>query len=211
MPHGKFNVEAFDKRIGPDDPAREALANRFVELEGLQAQGDPAFQTGSRFFSGRHGKFVEEVLDHPDTTEFLNPSGVGGRVLTFAQTEAGERLRASLLLGTERESGRERLLLEETLHSLAVDLLPPGDVEDAMENVRSGRVVKSKLAFQAVLQNLSDAAQNAERRRDLDLQEENERRILTQARSRITVDMIGRDIGAAILFALGAGNSGGGE
>ena len=211
MPHGEFDVEAFNKRIGPDDPAREALAKRFGELEGLQAQGDPAFRTGSKFFGSRTGKFVEEVLGHTDTTQFLNPSGVGGRVLTFAQTEAGERLRASLLLGTERASGRERLLLEETLHSLAVDLLPPDDVEDAMEQVRSNRVVKSKLAFQAVLQNLADAAQNAERRRDLDLQEENERLVLTQARSRITVDMIGRDVGAAILFALGAGNTGGGE
>ncbi|KKK47274.1 hypothetical protein LCGC14_3156850, partial [marine sediment metagenome] len=119
------------------------------------------------------------------------------------------RLIAALGLDTERARGLERLALEETLHDLAVDLLPPEDVEDAMENVRQGRVVKSKLAFQAVLENLSDAARNAERRRDLDLQEENERRTLTQARSRIIIDTIGRDVGAAVLFALGGANGGG--
>ena len=133
-------------------------------------------------------------------------AGGGGFALTFAQTEAGARLAASLARETDRVSGRERLKLEGTLQSLAMDLLPPGDVETAMLQVRRGELVKSKLAFQAVLQNLSDEAANAERRKDLDLAEENERRTLRQARSRITVDMIGKDLGRAILFALsGAG------
>ncbi len=206
---------AFNLKIGPDDPARGALIQRFGELKELQALGDPAFQPGSRFFSsGRHGKFVEEVLglmSNETGDGEKDPTGVGGRTLTFAQTEAGVRLAASLARGTERDAARLRVGLETTLHELAVDLLPPADVETAMRQVRSGRVVKSKLAFQSVLQNLADAARNTERRADLDLQEENERRTLTEARSRITVDMIGRDLGAAILFALGAGDSGGNE
>ena len=140
-----------------------------------------------------------------------DPTGDGGSFLTFTQTEAGVRLAASLRLDTERTAGRERLKLEETLHALAVELLPPADVETAMEQVRAGKVVKSKLAFQAVLENLADAARNTERRADLDAQEANEKLVLTQARSRITIDMIGRDVGAAILVALGAGDSGGAE
>jgi hypothetical protein len=50
----------------------------------------------------------------------LNPTGVGGYTLTFAQTEAGVRLAASLALETERIAGQERLGLENVLHSLAM-------------------------------------------------------------------------------------------
>jgi hypothetical protein len=78
-----------------------------------------------------------------------------------------------------------------------------------MQQVRRGELVKSKLAFQAVLQNLADEAAHAERRRDIELAEENERRTLRDARARITIDTIGRDIGRGILYALGG--SGGGE
>jgi hypothetical protein len=131
----------------------------------------------------------------------------GGYTLTFAQTEAGQRLAAALALDTERIAGKERLKLEDTLHSLAMDLLPPKDVETAMRQVRRGELVKSKLAFQAVLQNLADEAEHAERRKDLRLQEENERRTLRNARARITVDMVGRDLGRAILFALGGSSA----
>jgi len=208
-----FNVEAFGERIGPDDPARSALTQRFVELRELQERGDPAFQTGSRFFASRTGQFVEDVLGGLDRTQFPPPPGAGGGggfALTFAQTEAGVRLSASLAREAERISGRERLKLEDTLQSLAMELLPPADVETAMLQVRRGELVKSKLAFQAVLENLSDAANNEERRRDLALAEENENRTLREARSRITVDMIGKDLGRAILFALG-GTGGGGE
>lgn len=139
-------------------------------------------------------------------TGFLDPTGAGGGgyTLTFAQTEAGQRLAAALALETERVSGRERLKLEETLHGLAMELLPPKDVETAMMQVRRGELVKSKLAFQAVLQNLADETEHAERRADLDLAEENERRTLREARARITIDTVGRDLGRAILFALGA-------
>ncbi len=145
-----------------------------------------------------------------DGTDFPPPPEGGGFAQTFAQTEAGARLAASLARETERISGRERLKLEDTLQSLATELLPPGDVETAMRQVRRGELVKSKLAFQAVLQNLSDAAQNAERRRDLALVEENEKRTLRNARARITIDMVGRDLGRAVLFAL-AGTGGGEE
>ncbi len=137
-------------------------------------------------------------------TQFLDPTGDGApRTLSFAQTEAGARLQASLLKETERVRGRERLKLEDTLHSLALELLPPQDVETAMMQVRRGELVKSKLAFQAVLENLSDAAANAERRKDIALAEENESRTLREARSRIVIDMVGKDLGRAILFALG--------
>ena len=136
---------------------------------------------------------------------FPDPTGVGGYTLTFAQTEAGQRLQAALALETERISGRERLKLEETIHGLAMELLPPKDVETAMRQVRRGELVKSKLAFQAVLQNLADETEHAERRADLDLEEENERRTLTAARAKLTVDAIGRDLASGILFALGGG------
>ena len=209
----KTAQEIFDERIGPDDPARGALIQRFAELKELQERGDPAFQPGSRFFSGRHGQFVEEVLGGIDSTQFPPPPGAGGgggAALTFAQTEAGVRFAASLARGTEEKSAKLRLKLEGTLHSLAIDLLPPADVETAMRQVRRGELVKSKLAFQAVLENLADEARNAERRRDLALAEENEKRTLRNARARITVDMVGRDLGRAVLFALG-GAGGGGE
>ena len=49
------------------------------------------------------------------------------------------------------------------------------------------------------------AFDHAERRADLEVAEENERRTLRDARARITVDMLGRDIGRGILFALGGG------
>ena len=131
-------------------------------------------------------------------TSFLDPTGAGGTGLDPAEAE--------------RIRGRERLKLEETLHGLAMELLPPEDVETAMRQVRRGELVKSKLAFQAVLQNLSDATQNAERRRDLELAEENQDRTLRDARARITIDMLGKDLGAAILYALaGSGGGGGGE
>ncbi len=150
---------------------------------------------------GTLGAVGQEAEDK--RTDFLDPTGAGGGfALSFAQTAAGARLAASLARETDRISGRERLKLESTLFSLAKELLPPGDVETAMRQIRRGELVKSKLAFQAVLQNLSDAAQNEERRRDLDLAEENERRTLRQARSRITIDTLGKDVGLAILFAL---------
>lgn len=151
-----------------------------------------------RYGRGVWGEDEDKDRDWPD------PTGVGGYALTFAQTEAGQRLQAALALETERISGRERLKLEETIHGLAMELLPPKDVETAMRQVRRGELVKSKLAFQAVLQNLADETEHAERRADLDLAEENERRTLREARARITVDMVGRDLGRAVLFALGA-------
>ena len=154
-------------------------------------------------------KFRERVL-----TEFTPPEdgdlpdegdgGGGGRVLTFAATQAGAEEAAGQVRETERFRGTERLELEKTLNALAVDLLPPGDVKVAMETVRSGEWLGSKLMFQAVLQNLSDAAEVTQRSLDLELREKNEAEALRDARARITVDMMGRDIGRAILFALGA-------
>jgi len=209
MPNGETAEGIFGERVGPTDPAREAMARRLLELRELQQRGDPAFQAGSAFLTrGRTGQWVGRALralEAAEEPDWLDPTGVGGYTLTFAQTEAGQRLAAALALETERVSGRERLKLEETIHALAMELLPPGDVETAMRQVRRGELVKSKLAFQAVLQNLADEAEHADRRADLDLAEENERRTLREARARITIDLMGRDLGRAILFALGAG------
>lgn len=203
MPSGKTREEILQERYGSGEAA---LAKRLLEIKELQQRGDPAFQTGSRFFRSRFGVKVERALESVQAPPppLPAPPGGGGYALTFAQTEAGQRLAASLALETERVSGRERLRLEETIHSLAMDLLPPGDVETAMKQARRGELVKSKLAFQAVLQNLSDETEHAERRADLDLAEENERQTLREARARITVDLVGRDLGRAVLFALGA-------
>ncbi len=178
---------------------------RIKNLESLVVSTQNLGPITSRLVSTGRGTLAS-LAGASELPPFPDPTGVGGRTLTFAQTEAGARLAASLARETDRVSGRERLKLEGTLQSLAMDLLPPGDVETAMLQVRRGELVKSKLAFQAVLQNLSDEAANMERRKDLALAEENERRTLRQARSRITVDMIGKDLGRAILFALsGAG------
>ena len=194
--------EAFAARIGPTDPGAAALSARLLEIKQLQLHGDPAFQPGSRFLATKTGKFVESVLSK--ITTFIDPTAgdVDRRTLTFAQTEAGQRLAAQLEFETERFRGRERLKLEETIQALAVELLPPDDVETAMRQVRRGEVVKSKIAFQAVLENLTDEARNVERRKDLDLAEENERRTLRQARANITIDMLGKNVGLAILFAI---------
>ena len=148
-------------------------------------------------------------LDEEERREFLNPTGVGGFTLSFAQTEAGARLAANLAQDVERFRGAERLKLEGILQSLALELLPPKDVETAMRQVRRGELVKSKLALQAGLENLADVARNEERRRDLDAAEENQNRVLRQARSKIVIDMIGKDLGRAVLFGLSG--SGGGE
>ncbi len=184
---------------------------RIKNLESLvqSTQDQDLAPITQRLFRTGRGTLTGRLPEDEEDEDFLDPTGEGGFALTFAQTEAGARLAASLSRDTERISGRERLKLEDTLHSLAMELLPPADVETAMRQVRRGELVKSKLAFQAVLQNLSDAAQNAERRRDLALAEENEKRTLRNARARITIDMVGRDLGRAVLFALGGANGGG--
>ena len=152
---------------------------------------------------------IREAAAQSRGLTLLDPTGAdGGYTLTFAQTEAGQRLAAALALDTERVAGAERLKLENTIHALAMDLLPPEDVETAMRQVRRGELVKSKLAFQAVLQNLADEAAHAERRKDLEVAEGNQRRTLRDARARITVDTMGRDLGRGILFALGGSRGG---
>ena len=196
MPHGSF--ETPDRRLARIRRERERAT-------GVREPADLSDILTRLTVGG-----LDETRLGGDDTPPPPPPGDGGPALTFAQTEAGARLSASLARETERVSGRERLRLEDTLNALATELLPPADVETAMKQVRRGELVKSKLAFQAVLENLSDAARNAERRRDLDLAEENEKRTLRDARARITVDMIGKDLGRAILFALG-GAGGGGE
>jgi len=137
--------------------------------EGLRRRGTPLYEPPA----GIAREYWEwRRKQREGDSDLLDPTGAGGYTLTFAQTEAGERLAAALGLETERVAGRERLKLEDTLHSLAMELLPPGDVETAMRQVRRGELVKSKLAFQAVLQNLADAAEHEERRRDIALAEE---------------------------------------
>ncbi len=179
-----------------------------AQSKALKRQGNLLIDSGVQPDSGLQYEDMRRIREEAWRTRFPgfpDPTGEGGRVLTFGQTEAGARLTASLGRETERVAGRERLKLEDTLDQLATELLPPGEVETAMRQVRRGELVKSKLAFQAVLENLADEARNTERRHDLDLQEENEKRTLREARSRITIDMMGRDVGRAILFALGGG------
>ncbi len=200
----------YEERYGPGIAAVE---ERLEEIKKLQELGDPAFQPGSEFFKSTLGGKIEKALGAPLPIpgEWGYGGGGGGyRPLTFAQTEAGVRLAASLNLEAERFAGQKRIELEEVLHGLAQELLPPEDVETAMGQVRRGELVKSKLAFQAVLQNLADEAEHAERRADLDMQEENERRTLREARARITIETVGRgDVAGAILFALSAAGGGG--
>lgn len=173
-----------------------------VSLSTYRAMPQAERERGASRVGARYGGTAPPPLPFPAPPGF--GGGGGYQPLTFAQTEAGQRLAASLALETERFAGAQRLQLEGTLHSLAMELLPPGDVETAMRQVRRGELVKSKLAFQAVLQNLADEAEHAERRADIDLEEENERQTLRQARAQITIDTLGRDVGRAILFAMGS-------
>lgn len=135
----------------------------------------------------------------------LPPLGDGGYTLSFAQTEAGERLQGLYAAQLERERGRQRLRLEGTLQTLAKELLPPRDVGAAIQSIQRGELVKSKLAFQTALQALQDRQEIQLRREELRQREEVEKVSLKQARSKLVVDMIGRDLGRAILFALGTG------
>src|SRR3989304_1621905 len=131
--------------------------------------------------------------------------GAGGYTLSFAETEAGARLRALYDAEQERARGRERLKLEGTLHQLARELLPPRDVGQAIQSVQRGELVKSKLAFQTAMQALQDRQEIDLRREELRQREQIEQATLKQARSKLVVDMIGRDLGRGILFALGTG------
>jgi len=137
----------------------------------------------------------------------LPPGGLGGGgyTLSFAETEAGARLSALYDAEQERARGRERLTLEGTIHSLARELLPPRDVGAAIQSVQRGELVKSKLAFQTAMQALQDRQEIDLRREELRQREQIEQATLKQARSKLVVDMIGRDLGRAILFALGTG------
>src|SRR3990172_6659331 len=129
----------------------------------------------------------------------------GGYTLSFAETEAGARLRALYDAEQERARGRERLTLEGTIHSLARELLPPRDVGQAIQSVQRGELVNSTLAFQTAMQALQDRQEIDLRREELRQREQIEQAGLKQARSKLVVDMIGRDLGRAILFALGTG------
>ena len=132
-------------------------------------------------------------------------AGGFGYTLSFAQTEAGERLQGLFAAQLERERGRQRLRLEGTLQTLAKELLPPRDVGTAIQSIQRGELVKSKLAFQTAMQALQDRQEIQLRREELRQREEVEKVSLKQARSKLVVDMIGRDLGRAILFALGTG------
>lgn len=196
MPHG-------DQDRAQTIAERRGISPLVIRL-GERAISRGELPLGSAFGPGGT---LEGLIGEP-LPPFPPPPGPGGggpRPLTFAQTEAGARMAASFARETERVRGRERLKLEGVIQSLAMELLPPEDVETAMMQVRRGELVKSKLAFQAVLENLTDQAANVERRKDLDLAEENEARTLREARSRIVIDMIGKDLGRAVLFALGSG------
>ena len=83
--------------------------------------------------------------------------------------------------------------------------MPPRDVGAAIQSVQRGELVKSKLAFQTAMQALQDRQEIDLRREELRQREQIEQATLKQARSKLVVDMIGRDLGRAILFALGTG------
>ncbi len=134
------------------------------------------------------------------------PGGGGGRALSFAQTEAGVRLSASFALDEERQRGRAQLTLQDTLFGLARELLPAGDVDSAIRSIERGELINSKIQFQAALQALADRQSIALRQEELDIREEIENKTLRQARARIVVDMIGKDVSRAVLFALSSGS-----
>ena len=153
--------------------------------------------------TGRLKRLFESSEEEPGPP--LPVPGDGGYTLSFAETEAGARLQALYDAEQERARGRERLKLEGTIHQLARELLPPRDVGQAIQAVQRGELVKSKLAFQTAMQALQDRQEIDRRREELRQREQIEQATLKQARSKLVVDMIGRDLGRAILFALGTG------
>ena len=151
------------------------------------------------------GSLTRRTGEEDQLPPSLPPPGDSGYTLSFAQTEAGARLQALYDAEQERARGRERLKLEGTLHQLARELLPPRDVGQAIQSVQRGELVKSKLAFQTAMQALQDRQELDLRREELRQREQIEQATLKQARSKLVVDMIGRDLGRAILFALCTG------
>src|SRR3990167_4850211 len=151
------------------------------------------------------GLFDSREAGGEDGTGMPMDGAGGGYTLSFAETEAGARISALYDAEQERARGRERLTLEGTIHSLARELLPPRDVGAAIQSVQRGELVKSKLAFQTAMQALQDRQEIDLRREELRQREQIEQATLKQARSKLVVDMIGRDLGRAILFALGTG------
>ncbi len=182
-------------RTGVQEPADRSDVLTRLSLGGVGPQGE------------RPNQFLDPTG--------AGGGGGGPRPLTFAQSEEGQRLAARLALETEGIKGEEQLLLEgtrgrlagalaretdivrgreqgfleDTLHTLAVKLLPPEDVETAMRQVRSKKVVNSKMAFQAVLQHLTEARAVEERLEDIKISEKIEKDTLREARARITIDM----------------------
>ncbi len=157
-------------------------------------------------------KFRERLLSQfPESgDDNLPDEGSGFRPLTFAQSELGARRALLFQEDLERQRGTERLILEETLFGLAKELLPAGDVDDAIKRFRGkgsemDRLVNSKLQFQAAIQALADRQAITLREEELDIREEVEEKTLKQARARITVDMVGKDLSRAVLFALASG------
>ena len=138
----------------------------------------------------------------------LPPPGGGGGTLSFAETAAGARLAGLYAQAEERQRGRERLTLEGTMFQLAKELLPPKDVGTAIQSLQRGELVKSKLAFQTAIQALQDRQDIELKRAELRQQADIEQATLKQARSKLVVDMMGRDLGRSVLFALGTGEGG---
>ncbi len=162
-------------------------------------------ETGIRTFADRSDTLTRLTIKGLASSGDLPDDDGGGRTLSFAQTGAGARLAAQYALDEERQRGRERLTLENTLFGLARELLPAGDVDVAIQGIQRGELIKSKLQFQAAIQALADRQDIALRQEELDMREEVEAKTLRQARARIVVDMIGKDVGRAVLYALSTG------
>ncbi len=168
--------------VSPTDPAAEAMLNRLVDIKGLQGGGDPAFQTGSRFFQTRTGAPVEQALGM-----FSLDGGAGGELNI-------EDLIAAALGGGAGGGGGGRAPAfgstqagTEAANRFALEMLQKEQGFAAGESEKARTFERSQ--FLANLE--AERAENLER--------------LKADRQRIFTDMLGTDPVRAVLFALGVG------
>ena len=163
--------------IGSNDPAASAMLSRMGELKTNQLAGDPAFQTGSKFFGSKFGTKVQSGLslfgpltsDEQDlramVDEEMRKAGVGGGGGSFGGTQAGMEREATLA----RQAAAE------------------------------------DFARQLQLTQMQQQFEQAQQEKQREFQRQQALEQLKAERQRIYTDMLGTDPVRAVLFAMGIG------
>lgn len=208
--------------IGPNDPAAGAVLTRMGEIKEQQLLGDPAFQTGSRYFKSRHGGGVESALglfglsgSDDDLIELilaLMGQQQGADEVPLRQQEAAEAAeataafkRALQTLGLEQEFGREMTGLEQTYARSELERALGRERKSALETLGSQQAHERGMGLfgRELESRLVGMGQKGEK--------EQREREMKQAGQASTIDIFGRDPAQSVLFELGALGGGYGE